>query len=67
MLAGLALLVLVVGTVRNHAPADAGVQLGVLALALFAFNWLAPDLRAHPANFPAATASHGLRVSGPRR
>jgi hypothetical protein len=25
-------------------------------------RWLLRDLRVHPANFPAVTASHGLRI-----
>ena len=37
--------------------------LGVLAAALLAGRWLARDLRTHPANFPAPSPSHGLRMA----
>jgi hypothetical protein len=59
VLVGVAVLVLVVGGVRNHAPAEAGVLLALLLAALAVARWLMRDLRAHPANFPApATAQH---------
>lgn len=63
VLVALALLVLVVEGVRNHAPAEAALLLGLGATALVAGRWLLRDLRAHPANFPAPTASHGLRMT----
>ena len=47
---------------RNHAPAEAAV-FGLLAAAAVAARWLVRDLRVHPANFPAPTASHGLRMA----
>ena len=62
LLAGIGALVLVVGLVREHAPVEAAV-LGTLLLATaFVVRWLARDFVAHPANFPAPAASHGLRV-----
>jgi hypothetical protein len=63
MLVALALLVIVVGGVRNHAGVEAAVLLGLLACALGEGRWLVRDLRAHPANFPAAAPSHGLRMA----
>ena len=63
VLVGVALLVLVAGGVRNHAPAEAAALLALLVVALVVGRWLARDLRAHPANFPEPAASHGLRLS----
>jgi hypothetical protein len=63
LLVALALLVIAVGVVRNHAPADAAALLALLVVALVVGGWLARDLRRHPANAPATTASHGLRVA----
>ena len=54
---------LVVGGVRNHAPAEAAALLVLLVAALAVGRWMARDLRAHPSNFPAPAASHGLRVA----
>jgi hypothetical protein len=62
----LALFVLAVALIRHHALAEAAALLGLAAAALLAGRWLARDLRAHPANFPMPTASHGLRVSEAR-
>jgi len=56
----LAALVLVVGGARNHDPPEAALLLGVMAAAALAARWLFRDLRAHPSNFPAPTAAHGL-------
>jgi hypothetical protein len=67
VLVGLALLVLVVGGVRNHAPREAVALLGLLVVALLAGWLLARDLRAHPANFPEPAASHGLRLEASSR
>lgn len=63
VLVGVAILVLVVGGARNHAAAEAGVLLALACVALLAGWWLARDLRAHPANFPGAAASHGLSAT----
>lgn len=63
MLVVLALLVIVVGAVRNHASADAAVLLVLLAGALAIGRWLWSDFRAHPSGFPAPTAAHGLRMT----
>lgn len=61
MLLLLALLVLVVAGVRNHAPAEAAALLGLAVVALAAGRWMLGDLRRHPANFPP-TPVHGLGV-----
>jgi hypothetical protein len=37
------------------------VLLGVLLVAALAARWLVRDFRAHPAGFPTATSSQGLR------
>jgi hypothetical protein len=63
MLVVLALLVIVVGAARNHGPADAALQLVMLALALAIGRWLWRDFRAHPAGFPPPSPSHGLRMT----
>ena len=63
MLVALAVLVVLAAGARNHAPAEAAVLLGVLIVAALAGRWLVRDLRAHPAGFPAPTASHGLRFA----
>lgn len=65
VLVALALLVLVVEGVRNHAPAEAALLLGLGATALVAGRWLLRDLRAHPANFPQGlptTGADGIRA-----
>ena len=59
----LALLVALVGVARNHAPADAGALALAAVAALFTGRWLLRDLRAHPANFPMPSASHGLGMT----
>ena len=64
LLAAVAVLVIVVGLARNHAPPEAAVLLGLLAVALVAGRWLVRDLRRHPSGFPEPTASHGLRITG---
>jgi hypothetical protein len=63
MLVVLALLVIVVGAVRNHSPADAALQLLLLVLASAIGRWLWRDFRAHPAGFPPPSPAHGLRMS----
>jgi hypothetical protein len=66
LLVALSVLVILVGGARNHAPPEAAALLGLLVVALVAGRWLLRDLRAHPANFPAPTASHGLRIAAAR-
>jgi hypothetical protein len=61
VLVALAVLVVLAAGARNHAPAEAAVLLGVLIVAALAARWLVRDFRAHPAGFPTATASRGLR------
>jgi hypothetical protein len=63
MLVGVALLVIVVGAVRNHDAPDAAVLLALLAATLAVGRWLWGDFRAHPAGFPVATPGHGLRMT----
>src|SRR5215216_6362565 len=62
MLVALALFVLVVGAARNHAPAEAALLLALMASVLLVGQRLVRDLRSHPANFPATTSAHGLRM-----
>jgi hypothetical protein len=62
-LVGLAALVALVAAVRNPGAGEAALLGGTLALALAAAVWLGRDLRRHPANFPAATAAHGLGMT----
>jgi hypothetical protein len=66
MLAGLALLVLVVGAIRNPGMPGIALLVGLLGVALASFGLLARDLRRTPSNFPGVEASHGLRL-GRRR
>jgi hypothetical protein len=61
VLVALAVLVVLAAGARNHAPAEAAVLLGVLVVAALAARWLVRDFRAHPAGFPTATSSQGLR------
>lgn len=56
-------LVLVVGLARHHEPPEALLLLGLLVPTALAARWLLRDLRAHPSNFPAHAASHGLGFS----
>jgi hypothetical protein len=60
LLVGLAAVVLVVEVVRHHAPAEAGLLLGLLVLTALAGRWLLRDLRVHPSTFPAYAPSHGV-------
>jgi hypothetical protein len=62
VLAALAALVLVVELVRHHAATDAALIAAALAVTAIVARWLARDLSAHPANFPAPAPSHGLRM-----
>jgi len=63
LLVALAVLIVLVAGVRHHRAPEAGLLLGVLAVAALAARWLMRDLRAHPAAFPTPTDSHGLRFS----
>lgn len=63
LLVGLALLILVVEGARHHRPQEAALLAALLVTGALAARWLARDLRAHPANFPDPTPSHGLRMS----
>jgi hypothetical protein len=47
---------------RHHRLPEAGLLVGLLIVTALAGRWLLRDLRVHPAGFPAATASHGLRI-----
>ena len=67
MMVALALLVIVVAAVRNHAPAEAALLGGLMVASLLASRWLMADLRAHPAGFPEPAPSHGLRMADDRR
>lgn len=58
----LAVLVLSVGLIRNHAVTEVAVLVGLLAGAALVGRWLLGDLRRHPANFPVPTTSHGLGI-----
>jgi hypothetical protein len=60
---GLALLIVVVEAVRHHRPQEAALLGALLLGGALAARWLARDFRAHPANFPDPTPSHGLRMA----
>jgi hypothetical protein len=59
----LAALVLLVEAARHHAPTEAALLAGTLAVAALAGRRLLRDLRAHPANFPAPSPSQGLGLA----
>jgi hypothetical protein len=63
LLVGLALLVLVVETVRHHRIEEAALLGALLVTGALAARRLAHDLRAHPANFPDPSPSQGLRMT----
>jgi hypothetical protein len=63
LMIALAVLIVVVGATRNHAPAELALLAGVLVPAALAAHWLLRDLRRHPANFPAPAPSHGLGLA----
>jgi Transposase DDE domain len=65
VLVGLAGLVLVVEAGRHHAASEAALLLAGLLATGFIARWLARDLRAHPANFPAPAPPDGLRITAP--
>ena len=56
----LALLVLVVAAVRNHAPGELAVVAGALSVCLLVGRLLLRDFVRHPAGFPMPSPSHGL-------
>ena len=60
LMVALAALILVAEAVRHHAPSEATLIAGLLIAAALAGRWLLRDLRAHPANFPTPTSTHGL-------
>lgn len=62
LLVALAILVVTVGLVRHHEPAEAALMVGLLAVAAVVGRWLARDFRAHPAGFPAPSTAHGLGI-----
>ena len=57
LMVALGLLIVVVELARHHRPDEAALLAGVLVAGALAARWLARDLRAHPANFPAPTGS----------
>jgi hypothetical protein len=63
LMVGLATLIVLAEGIRHHRPEEAAVLLVVIAAALLAARWLARELRRHPANFPASTTAHGLRMT----
>ncbi len=65
MLVLLAGLVAAVALARNHAAAEAGLLVGLLASCALVTRLLVRDLRAHPANFPEPSPSEGLRMRRP--
>jgi hypothetical protein len=65
MLVALAGLVAAVALARNHGAAEAGLLVGLLATCALVARLLLRDLRAHPANFPEPSPSHGLRMRRP--
>ena len=64
MLVALGALVSIVAVARNHAPAEVGMLGVLLVVCVVEGRFLLADLRRHPANFPDAKPSHGLRVKG---
>jgi hypothetical protein len=62
LMIALSALILLVEVARHHALGDVALLLGLLALIVLAGRWLVRDLHGHPANFPAPTASQGLRL-----
>jgi hypothetical protein len=58
----LSTLIVAVEAARNHRPYELALLLGTFALVAAAARWMLRDLRVHPAGFPAAAPSHGLRL-----
>jgi hypothetical protein len=67
MMVALAMLVLLVGVARNHAPSELAVLGATLVACVLAGRWLLRDFRAHPSGFPEPAPSHGLRLRDSRR
>ena len=67
VLVALAALVLSVEAGRHHASSDVLVLGALLVVTAVTARWLARDLRAHPANFPEPSPSHGLRMARGQR
>jgi hypothetical protein len=63
LLVGLAILILIVETARHHRAEEAMLLAALLVTGVLAARRLAHDLRAHPANFPDPTPSHGLPMA----
>ena len=63
MMVVVAVLVILVEAVRNHAPAEAALLGGLLLGSALAARWLLADLRRHPSGFPEPAPSHGLRMT----
>jgi hypothetical protein len=59
VMVALGILILLVELGRHHRPVETALLVGLLAAAAGAARWLGRDLRAHPANFPALSASQG--------
>ena len=64
LLVSLSMLVLTVESLRHHRSDELALLLGLLLAIVLAGRWLLRDLRVHPANFPAPSASPGPRPSG---
>ena len=62
VMVALGILIVLVEGFRHHAPPEAVVLGATILVAVGAARWLARDLRRHPANFPVASAAHGLRM-----
>lgn len=63
VLVALALLMLVAAGARNHDPGEVALLGVLLVAALLVGRTLGNDFRAHPSNFPAPTAAHGVRMT----
>lgn len=62
LLVALAIFVVGIELARHHAPVEAVLLTGLLAVVAMVARWLGRDFRAHPANFPLPTAAHGLGI-----
>ena len=58
----LGLLIVAVEAARHHAASELALLGALLVAGALAARWLVRDLRVHPANFPAPSPSHGLRM-----
>jgi hypothetical protein len=63
MLVVLAALIIGIALTRNHGLADLATLGALLVLSAVLGRFLVRDLRRHPANFPEAAPSHGLRMT----